>query len=174
MWVELPTRYQYDQFQHQMREREDSNFHFHLSNIPTLIRDTGIVPVDVKIYSMLGIGFLILCVLSSSGALLGKFFRRAFETGLRRALGASERDIQFEFLTESLLIGLLGGILGLAFTWIGLASVRQLQASYSDVVHLDETTLFVTILISVASGVVAGYFPAWRAARVAPGNLIRK
>jgi putative ABC transport system permease protein len=174
MWVELPTKAQYDQFLGQMREHEDGNFHYVLSNVPTLIRDTGIIPVDVKIYSLLGLGFLVLCVLSSSGALLGKFFRQSFETGLRRALGASQRDIQFEFLTESLLIGVLGGLLGLALTWVGFVSVRQLQTPYAEVAHLDETTLFMTILISIASGILAGYIPAWRAARISPGILIRR
>jgi putative ABC transport system permease protein len=173
MWVELTTTSQYEQFRSQMHDHDNGAFHYVLSNVPTIIRDSGIVPVDVKIYSMLGIGFLILCVLSSSGALLGKFFRQGFETGLRRALGASQRDIQFEFLTESLLIGLLGGVLGLALTWVGLASVRQLQTPYAEVAHLDATMLLVTILISLASGVVAGFLPAWRAARVAPGLQMR-
>lgn len=173
MWVELPTKALYDQFQGQLREHENSNFQYVLSNVPTLIRDTGIVPIDVKIYSLLGTGFLVLCILSSSGALLGKFFRQSFETGLRRALGASERDIKYEFLTESLLIGVLGGLLGLAFTWIGFASVRQLQTPYAELAHLDETTLFLTILVSIVGGILAGYIPAWRAARISPGILIK-
>jgi putative ABC transport system permease protein len=173
MWVELTTTSQYDQFRRHMHDLENGSFHYSISNVPAIIRDSGIVPVDVKIYSMLGIGFLILCVLGSSGALLGKFFRQGFETGLRRALGASQRDIQFEFLTESLLIGLLGGVLGLALTWIGLASVRQLQTPYAEVAHLDATMLLVTILIALASGVLAGCLPAWRAARVAPGLQIK-
>jgi len=173
MWIELPTKIQYEQFQRQMHGHEDGTFHYGLRNVPAIIRDSGIVPVDVKIYSMLGIGFLILCVLSSSGALLGKFFRQGFETGLRRALGASQRDIQFEFLSESLLIGLLGGILGLALTWMGMASVRQVQTPYAEVAHLDSTMLVVTLLISIVSGILAGCLPAWRAARIAPGTQIR-
>jgi putative ABC transport system permease protein len=173
MWVELTSAGQYDQFRRHMHDYDNVTSHYEVSNVPAIIRNSGIVPVDVKIYSMLGIGFLILCVLSSSGALLGKFFRQGFETGLRRALGASQRDIQFEFLTESLLIGLLGGVLGLALTWIGLASVRQLQTPYAEVAHLDGSMLVVTILISLASGVLAGCLPAWRAARVAPGIQIR-
>jgi putative ABC transport system permease protein len=173
MWVELVTTSQYDQFRRQMHDHDNDSFHYVLSNVPAIIRDSGIVPVDVKIYSMLGIGFLILCILSASGALLGKFFRQGFETGLRRALGASQRDIQLEFLAESLLIGLLGGVLGLGLTWVGLASVRQLQPPYAEVAHLDASMLIVTTLIALASGVLAGCLPAWRAARVAPGLQIR-
>jgi putative ABC transport system permease protein len=173
MWVELRNHTELDWFQAQLAEHSSANVKYKLSSVRAILRDSGIVTTDVEVYSLLGVGFLVLCVLSASGALLGKFLRQGFETGLRRAVGASRHDIQFQFLTEALVMGILGGMLGLLLTFIGLDRVRHLQTSFSDVIHFDSTMFAMTILVAIFSGLLAGFLPAWRAARVPPGLQIR-
>ena len=173
MWVELPAAADVARFRSLLAQRGGSTYRYELENVPTILRNAQVVPTDVRVYSLLGVGFLLLCVLSASGALLGQFFRHGFETGLRRALGASSRDIRRQFLVESLLIGAAGGLIGLGLAYVGLASVRQLGTAFTEIIRLDRTRLSVTLLTSIASGLLAGLLPAWRASRVDPGLQIR-
>jgi putative ABC transport system permease protein len=173
MWVELPAAADVAHFRSLLGQRGGSTYRYDLENVPTILRNAQVVPTDVRVYSLLGVGFLLLCVLSASGALLGQFFRHGFETGLRRALGASSRDIRRQFLVESLLIGAAGGLIGLGLAYVGLASVRQLGTAFTEIIRLDRTMLLATLLTSIASGLLAGLLPAWRASRVDPGLQIR-
>jgi putative ABC transport system permease protein len=173
MWVELPTPSDVARFRSLLAQRDGSAYSYVLENVPTILQRAQVVPTDVRVYSLLGVGFLLLCVLSASGALLGQFFRHGFETGLRRALGASSRDIHWQFLVESLLIGAAGGLIGLGLVYVGLASVRQLGTAFTEIIRLDHTMLLATLLSSIASGLLAGLLPAWRASRLDPGLQIR-
>jgi putative ABC transport system permease protein len=173
MWVQLPTAADVARFRSLVAQRAGSNFSYVLENVPTILRNAQVVPADVRVYSLLGMGFLLLCILSASGALLGQFFRHGFETGLRRALGASCRDIRRQFLVESLLIGAAGGLIGLGLAFVGLASVRQLGTAFTEIIRLDRTMLLATLMTSIASGLLAGLLPAWRASRIDPGLQIR-
>ena len=173
MWTELPTAGDLTRFRALLAQRGGSTYNYVLENVPTILRNAQVVPADVVVYSLLGIGFLLLCVLSASGALLGQFFRYGFETGLRRALGASSGDIRGQFLVESALIGAAGGLIGLGLAYVGLASIRQLGTSFAEVIRLDRTMLSATLLTSIVSGLLAGLLPAWRASRLDPGLQIR-
>ncbi len=90
---------------------------------------------------------------------------RQTEIGLRRALGALRRDIQWQFLFESLILSAMGGMLG---TVLGLA------ASYLISHWVDWTFVFswaavaLAIAITLAVGVVSGYYPAYLAAKMDP------
>jgi putative ABC transport system permease protein len=88
-------------------------------------------------------------------------------------LGASRRDIRRQFLVESLLIGAAGGLIGLGLAFVGLASVRQLGTAFTEIIRLDRTMLLATLMTSIASGLLAGLLPAWRASRIDPGLQIR-
>jgi putative ABC transport system permease protein len=97
--------------------------------------------------------------------------QRTREIGVRRALGAARRDITIEVLAEASLIAIAGGAVGLigAQTLLGLAS-RPLD--------LDLSVRFSTVAWSLgaaaASGIVAGWYPARRAARIDPIVAIRQ
>lgn len=93
---------------------------------------------------------------------------RARDVAVRTAMGADRSDIAGQFLAESVLLGLLGGLSGLALAWSGL---RMLLASAPaqlprlDAIGIDPTVLAFTAGISVASGVVFGFVPLMRFAR---------
>ncbi len=135
--------------------------------------DQKVVSNDMKIQTGLGFAFLAVCLVNTIGLLLAKFTRKAGEVGLRRALGASKREIFTQFLVESGVVGLSGGILGLAFTGLGLIAVRTLYEYYKSVAQLDWTMIATTVVLAVSAAILAGLYPTWRACQVAPAAQLK-
>jgi putative ABC transport system permease protein len=132
-----------------------------------------VVPSDVRLQVWLAFGFLSVCLLNTVGLLLAKFLRRSSESGVRRALGASRRDIFAQCLVEAGTVGLAGGILGLGLAMLGLWAVRQQPASYADLAHLDPAMLVTTFVLAIAASVLAGLVPAWHACQVTPAVQLK-
>ncbi|MEZ5461318.1 ABC transporter permease [Dokdonella sp.] len=144
-----------------------------LLDVNEWIADQEVVSSDVQVQTGLAFAFLIVCLVNTVGLLLAKFTRKSGEIGLRRALGASRRDVFSQFLIESGVVGLSGGILGLALTGLGLLGVRSLYSSLKTVTQLDWTMIGVTIALAVVSAILAGLYPTWRACRVQPAAQLK-
>jgi putative ABC transport system permease protein len=95
---------------------------------------------------------------------------RTMEIGLRKAIGARRRDIMLQFLTESALLCLTGGLVGLGLG-LGLAKVISLVTSLPISMSLD--TIAIPLVVSVAVGLFFGVYPAVRAASMQPVNALR-
>src|SRR5690606_16352456 len=108
------------------------------------MKDQEVVSRDMEVQTGLAFAFLIVCLVNTVGLLLAKFTRKAGEIGLRRALGASRRQVFGQYMIESGVVGLSGGLLGLALTGLGLIAVRALYAEYQTVAHLDWAMTFLT------------------------------
>ena len=93
---------------------------------------------------------------------------RTREIGIRKAIGAKRRTILMQFLTEAASICLLGGLVGLGIAWpITLVMQRFLPATLSPFI------VSIALGVSLATGVLSGFFPAWRAARMNPVDALR-
>jgi putative ABC transport system permease protein len=133
----------------------------------------GVVPDDMRLFTILGFAFLLVCLLNAGTLLLAKFLRRSGEIGLRRAVGASKRALFAQYLTESAVVGLLGAFAGLLLTLGGLTGLRLLTPEFEGVARLDVQMLLACVVIAVATSMLAGIYPAWRASNVAPAVQLK-
>jgi putative ABC transport system permease protein len=93
---------------------------------------------------------------------------RTREIGIRKAIGAKRRTILLQFLTEAGCICMLGGLIALAIAWpLTLAMQRVLPATMS------LTIAGLALLVSLVTGLISGFLPAWRAARMNPVDALR-
>jgi putative ABC transport system permease protein len=93
---------------------------------------------------------------------------RTREIGVRKAVGAKRRAILIQFLTEAAAICLFSGILGLCIAFPMTFLLKQFLPS-----HMSLTIVAVALLVSILTGVISGFFPAWRAARMNPVDALR-
>lgn len=90
---------------------------------------------------------------------------RTFEVGLRKAVGATKRQILLQFLIESAILCVLGGLLGLLLAW-GVTALITALASITMTITIGYILL--AIFVSTAIGMIAGIYPAFKAARLDP------
>lgn len=132
-----------------------------------------IVANDSKLSAWLAFGFLLLCLVNTIGLLLAKFSVRAAEVGVRRALGASQKEIFRQFLVETGVVGLAGGILGLLLAFGALALIAMQSEQMGMIAHMDWVMLVFTFVLAVLAAVIAGLLPTWRACQVTPAMQLK-
>ena len=111
---------------------------------------------------------LLIASVNVANLALAKTFSRQKEIAIRTALGASSARVLRQILTESIVLALAGGALGLAWANSGIRLIMAFLADKlpaSIQVGLDPRVLGFTAVISVATGILAGVFPAWRLTR---------
>lgn len=144
-----------------------------LYNVMEWLEYLKVVQGDSKLQVLLAFGFLALCLVNTIGLLLAKFSVRAAEVGIRRALGASRKEIFQQFLIETTVVGLAGGILGLLFAYGALALISMQSKEMALVAHMDLTMLATTFVLSVLAAVLAGLLPTWCACQVTPAMQLK-
>jgi putative ABC transport system permease protein len=95
---------------------------------------------------------------------------RTREIGVRLAVGATERAVRLQFLSEAVVISVLGGILGVAMGFVGAI---LLQNALHWEIQITQTVALTGCLFSVFMGVFFGYYPANRAAQLNPIEALR-
>jgi putative ABC transport system permease protein len=96
---------------------------------------------------------------------------RTKEIGTRKALGARRRTILLQFLIESTALCLLGGLIGLTFSFVMCTLIGLAFPSFP--IHFSSGLVLVSMLVSVLTGLISGFAPAWSASRLDPVTALR-
>jgi putative ABC transport system permease protein len=173
-WVELKTPAdvtgysqfltRYSQQQHDLGRFEQPP-KVRLPNLTQWLNQKKTLPGDVTLQVWIAFAFLLVCTVNTSGLLLSKFLRRSGEMTVRRALGASRRDIFIQVLVEAGLVGVVGGVFGMLLSCVGLFAVRRTPVEYADLASLDPLVLVSTMIVMFLFSMAAALIPAWQATR---------
>jgi putative ABC transport system permease protein len=178
LWSELPTRQDADSFRRYIEgyaaeQQRAGRFGWapntKVRDVMTWLDVQHVVPKESQVSLLVSLGFLIICLVNTIGLLLAKFMRRAPEIGVRRALGASRKDIYAQFMVEAGTIGVAGGVLGLMLTGLGILSVGLVfPEPVARLAKLDPVLILLTLVVAIAASLIAAFYPTWRAAQVQP------
>lgn len=146
---------------------------FNLKDVNEWMQYNKVVSADNKVLVGLSFLFLAVCLANILGLLLGKFLRRAPEVGVRRALGASKRQIFIQHLVEVSMLGLLGGIAGIGIAQLGLWGVRFTSNEYASLATMDIKMLLAAPAIAISACILAGIYPAWLVCRTQPAIYLK-
>ncbi|HEX7340126.1 MAG TPA: ABC transporter permease [Rhodanobacteraceae bacterium] len=145
-----------------------------LRDLPQWLTYMHVVPPNTRIALLVALGLLLVCLVNTTGLLLAKFMRRSGEIGVRRALGAPRREIYMQYLIEAAMVGVAGGVLGLALTSLGVVGVGLVMpANIASLAHINVSLLALTVLVSIVATALAGLYPTFRAAHVNPAWQLR-
>ncbi len=144
-----------------------------LTGVAAWLTQQNVVPDNVRLNVWLAGSFLLLCMLNVAGLLAARFLRRSSEIGIRRALGAPRSSVFVQHVLEATAVCLVGGLLALPLTELGLWLLRLQDDGFTDLARLDPLMFAALFALALLVGVLAGLLPAWRAARVEPGLQVK-
>ena len=137
----------------------------------------GIQEKVAEVFSMIkGIGWiigafsLIVGIFSVANIMFVSVKERTNIIGIKKAIGAKNSSVLIEFLIEAVLLCLMGGLVGMLFTFI---LTKILTNSFEFPVFINMKNMTYGVLLSVVVGIIAGFIPAYRASRLDPVEAIR-
>jgi predicted permease len=139
------------------------------------------VPEDTRrglVVLLAGVGF-VLCIACANvtNLLLARAEPQRRSLAVRAALGATRGRLLRQLLTESLVLALVGGAVGVLLALWGadvIAATREAAVSRIDETRIDGVVLAFTLLVSLGTALLAGSLPAWHASRAALGQALRE
>jgi putative ABC transport system permease protein len=151
-----------------------------LTNVRQWLIDQEVVDNDNRMLVGVAFAFLAICLLNTVGMLLAKFLKSAPGVGIRRALGATRGQIFGQYLTEAALLAAAGAALGLLLGALGLQGVHSLYVSgsigpggYQELTHVRWGSVFWALALALVAALGAGFYPAWRLARLPPATYLK-
>lgn len=121
---------------------------------------------------------LLVAAIGITNTMMMSIYERTKEIGIMKVLGCDMRNIGAMFLTEAGVIGLLGGMIGLALSY-GLSGIINYLVSSSEMMGVDYISYIpfwlagLSLVFAILVGMVAGFFPARRAMKLSPLAAIR-
>ncbi|MFH1827050.1 MAG: FtsX-like permease family protein, partial [bacterium] len=154
---------------HKIANAEDADFTIvsqaDIMNTMTSVTDT----LTLLLGAIAGISLLVGGI-GIMNMMLTTVTERTREIGLRKSLGATKGDISMQFLSESVALTFLGGILGVAIGWLASLAVTKFSGTTTSV---SAFSVILACGVSAGIGIVFGYYPARRAAGLDPIEALR-
>ncbi len=153
----------------QLKPREESNFSINSATAFADILNSFFGILNAVGYIIGGFA-LIVGIFSVANIMFVSVKERTSIIGVKKALGAKQGVILLEFLIESIVLCLLGGLGGLILVWLVLKGVSALSDFE---MYVSLKNVLVTITVAAIAGVMAGFIPALQASRMDPVEAIR-
>ena len=135
------------------------------------------IAMMVNLMMVMVVGVLLVACANVANVLLARAVVREREVAVRSALGAGRWRVVRQLLTEAVVLGVAGGVVGVAVGWTAIqalsASIRDIDKPYWIVFELDAPVLLFTSLVTLLAAVAAGTWPAVRASGAAVGSRLR-
>jgi putative ABC transport system permease protein len=135
----------------------------HLDDVNQWLTTNQVVDKRVLAFAIATGLFLAVCIFNASSLLLARYSSANFETGLKRALGASKKQIMHQGLVEGLVAGALAGLLSLALSWLFLRISTQLLPDLATIAVLDGKILLCGFAIALFTTLLSALYPLFRA-----------
>ena len=142
------------------------------------LRENLVADVRAKLWMLFGaVGFVLLIACANvAGLFLARAGSRAREFAVRVAIGAGRARLIRQLLTESILLALIGGVIGVAvarWSLTGIAALTSISLPRASEIHLDGWVLLFSIALSVTTGILFGLLPSLIASRANPASVLR-
>lgn len=141
----------------------------------SLMEAKHIVPDGTQASVVVSVALFLGCLVTAASLMMSHYLGRHAELGLRRALGARRTDIVAQLLVEAALTGLLGGLVGIGLTFLGVATVhRLLPSGPAQLATLQAGPIAIALLGALVATMLSGAYPALSASRAMPLAIIRQ
>ncbi len=154
---------------HRIRQDQEDDFGVrNMADAAQLADEAGQV-MTLLLGSIAGVSLLVGGI-GIMNIMLVSVTERTREIGVRMAIGATENDVQAQFLTEAIVLSLFGGLLGIVF---GMSASRVLSRVMEWPTTISPVSIAVAAVFSAAMGIFFGLYPARKAARLDPIEALR-
>ncbi len=123
--------------------------------------------------AVLGLGFMLLPTINLVNITISRIFERASEIGVRKAFGASSRQLIGQFIVENIVLSLIGGAIGLLGAAAVLAWLNGSGLIAEAAFRINLRVFFVALVLSIVFGILSGAYPAWRMSRLNPVSALK-
>jgi putative ABC transport system permease protein len=182
LWIELAedqSKQQFDHYLHEYIEQQKAlgrfpkTTNYILFNIKQWLKHKAVVDSDMYVFFYLALLFLLVCLFNAASLMSTKFTAKNNEIALRRALGANQQAIFNHCLTETIILGCAGALIGLMLCMFGLEGIKSLYPNLNSFIYLDMPLLMFTVGLSLLSSVLAGLIPSVKVCMLAPTGYLK-
>ena len=122
--------------------------------------------IAITAISIFAFILMILPTLNLVNINITRIMERSSEIGVRKAFGASSRTLVYQFIVENIILTLLGGMIGVIFTFIVLGIINSAHLIANLELTINFMVLFIGLLVCLVFGLISGVYPAWRMSKL--------
>lgn len=150
---------------------DSANADFQIMNQADIVASASSIggTLTILLASIAGISLLVGGI-GIMNMMLTTVTERTREIGLRKAVGAKKSDITVQFLAEAVTLTFVGGVIGVALGWAASLAIQNFGGVTTQISLLS---VIIAFGVSAAIGIIFGYYPAWRAAKLNPITALR-